>query len=52
LQSARFSTNCDPKDKDRTRESLNLKEKQPVEISISGGRGNILGGVILNFFLK
>jgi hypothetical protein len=52
LQSARFSTSYDLKDNHRSTEDRQNQERQDVNASIRGVRGNNFGGRILSFFAR
>jgi hypothetical protein len=52
LLSVRFSTGHDSRDNNRITESCHNQERQAVNASTSGARGNNFGGRILNFFAR
>jgi hypothetical protein len=52
LQSTRFSTSYDPRDNNRSTEGRQNQEKQGVNASTRGERGNSFGDRILIFFAR
>jgi hypothetical protein len=52
LLSARFSTDHDPRDNNRSTKSRQNEERQAVNASTSGARGNNFGDIILKFFAR
>jgi hypothetical protein len=52
LQSARHSTSYDPRDNNRSIEGCQNQERQVVNASTRGTRGNNFGSRILNFFAR
>jgi hypothetical protein len=52
LQSVRFSTSYDPRDNNGITKDRQYQERQAVNASTRGERGNNLGSRILNFFAR